>query len=402
MISWLHHLVIYVRKYANKLIRIPLPALVTGSNHLDDVPELLQRHDKSCVFIATDKGLMQLGLVKPLLNLLDEKAIKYVVFDHITPDPTIEIIESGRSCFVDNQCDAIVAFGGGSVIDCAKGVAASVTKNKSIAALAGLFRVRKKLPYFIAIPTTAGTGSETTLVAVVTNSQQQQKFTVIDPCLVPAVALLDPALTIGLPRQITAETGIDALTHAIESYISKHATTLTRQYGLNAMQKIFSALPSVYDDGSNVAARNEMLLASYYAGAAFTRASIGYVHAMAHQLGAIYHIPHGRANAVLLPHVLEFSIEKSIDKYAELAVHLGFCDKNEHKEVQAQAFITRVKALLSDLNIPIYFEQLRKKDIPLLANRAIKEAYCEYPVPALMSELECQTILQKVCENYSV
>ncbi|WP_286234891.1 iron-containing alcohol dehydrogenase [Thalassotalea sediminis] len=396
MISWLHHLVIYVRKYVNKLIHIPLPALVTGSNHLEDVPELLQRHGKSCVFIATDKGLMQLGLIKPLLHLLEEKGIKFYVFDGITPDPTIEVIEQGRCYFTENQCDAIVALGGGSVIDCAKGVAASVTKNKSIASLAGLFRVRKRLPYFIAIPTTAGTGSETTLVAVVTNSQQQQKFTVIDPCLVPAVALLDPALTIGLPRQITAETGIDALTHAIESYISKHATTLTRQYGLNAMQRIFSALPSAYDDGSNVAARNEMLLASYYAGAAFTRASIGYVHAMAHQLGAIYHIPHGRANAVLLPHILEFSKNKVIDKYAELAVLLGFIDKEESQPVQAQAFLGRVKTLLEQINIPQYFEQLQPRDIPNIATRAIKEAYCEYPVPKMMSEAQCQAILHKV------
>ncbi|MDO6427406.1 iron-containing alcohol dehydrogenase [Thalassotalea sp. 1_MG-2023] len=402
MNPWLHHFIIFIRKYANKLIRIPLPALVTGSNHLDDVPELLQRHEKSCVFIATDNGLMQLGLIKPLLKLLDAKGIKYHVFDQITPDPSIEIVEQGKRSFIEHQCDAIIAFGGGSVIDCAKGVAASVVKNKSIAALSGLFRVRKKLPYFIAIPTTAGTGSETTLVAVVTDVAKQQKFTVIDPCLVPAVALLDPVLTIGLPKQITAETGVDALTHAIESYLSKHATRLTKYYSLQALKGIFTSLPLAYENGTNETARHEMLLASYYAGAAFTRASIGYVHAIAHQLGAVYHIPHGRANAVLLPHVLEFSKHKSIEKYAELAVSLGFCEKSESNKFQADTFLTRVNSLLRHLNIPTYFEQLRTKDIPLLANRAIKEAYCDYPVPTLMSVMECQAILHKLCKNNPV
>ena len=399
VLNWLHHAVIYVRRYANRLIHIPLPTLVTGAKHVDDVAELLTQHEKKRVFVVTDKMLKTLGLIEPLLTSLDAHHIDVILFDEVTPDPTTDLIGKGVDLYTTNQCEAVVAFGGGSVIDCTKAIAASVIKQKPIMKLAGLFRVRTKLPYFIAVPTTAGTGSEATVVAVVTDPVNKQKFTVIDPCLVPDVALLDPVLMKRLPPNVTAETGIDALTHAIESYIGRHAYPLTKQYALAAMKRIFDYLPVAYAEGDNIEARAEMALASFYAGAAFTRTSVGYVHAIAHQLGGYYHIPHGLANAVLLPHILKFSKQHAQRRLAQLAYQLNMVDSHETEVQAAEVFVQRVSALLKTVGIQEQFDVIDKNDIPLLANRAIKEAFCDYPVPRLMTIDQCQQILTDISSS---
>lgn len=390
----LHHTVIAIRRYANRLIHIPLPSLVTGTNHIKSVTDLLSSQQKKQVMIVTDQHLVLLGLVQPLLNSLESQQIRYTLFDQVSPDPTIEVVELGCQAYIQSKCDAIVAFGGGSVIDCTKAIAAVVTKHKPIKKLAGLFKIRQKLPYFIAVPTTAGTGSEATLVAVITDQKAQKKFTVIDPCLVPNVALLDPFLMKGLPPKITAETGIDALTHAIESYIGKHAYPITKQYAISAMEKIFKFLPLAYDDGNNETARAEMAIASFYAGAAFTRTSVGYVHAIAHQLGGVYKVPHGLANAIVLPHILDFSLPGAATKFAELAKVLHMVDLNADQQLAANTFVTRVKCLLVRLNIQTDVPQMQANDISMLAERAVQEAYCDYPVPRLMNKLQCENILQ--------
>jgi alcohol dehydrogenase class IV len=281
-------------------------------------------------------------------------------------------------------------------MDCAKGIAASVTKNTDIKNLKGLFRIRKSLPPFIAIPTTAGTGSEATLVAVITNSKKKQKFTVVDPVLVPDIAIVDPLLMVGLPAKITAETGLDALTHAIESYSGLHSTELTKAYSSDAVKRIFNYLPSAYANGKDLEARREMSIASFNAGVAFTRTSIGYVHAIAHQLGGYYHIPHGLANAVILPHVMEFSFNESINSYAELAVCAGIASTTDTKLEAAKKLVDGVKNLNSQLNIQSGFEELKGEDILILAKRAVKEAYCEYPVPRQMTVTQCETLLAKL------
>lgn len=373
-----------------------MPKLISGAGELHQAANILKQVNSSNIFIVTDKTLVSLGMVRNLTDYLDKAQLPFVVFDEITPDPTIAMIEQGVSLYKQHRCDSFIVIGGGSVIDCGKAIAASVVKNKNVQALSGLFKVRKKLPPFIAIPTTAGTGSEATLVAVVTDPNKKQKFTVIDPCLVPHHAILDPMLMVGLPAKITAETGIDALTHAIESYIGLHGTAETKLYSLEAIQRIFTYLPQAYQQGDDLTARAEMSLASYYAGVAFTRTSIGYVHAIAHQLGGYYHIPHGLANAVLLPYVLSFSFDKAYQAYAQIARHLGIAKQYDNDKVAAQTFIEAVQDLTVSLNIQKTFPELKKQDIPLLAKRAIKEAYCEYPVPKQMTRLECEQILSNL------
>nr|WP_241242212.1 iron-containing alcohol dehydrogenase [Thalassotalea sp. G2M2-11] len=392
----MHRLVIFIRRYVNKLIHVPKPKLICGSGKITATVTELKARNAVNVMIVSDQVLTELGFTQQLVILLQNHNISVQLFDQVTPDPNIALVEQGCEQYLKHSCDGIVALGGGSVIDCAKAIAASATKRKPVKALAGLFRVRTSLPPFIAIPTTAGTGSEATLVAVITDSEQRKKFTVIDPCLVPHVAILDANLMVGLPAEITANTGMDALTHAIESYIGLHSTSETRAYSLAAMERIFTYLPLVYTQGNDSEARQEMAIASYEAGLAFTRTSVGYVHAIAHQLGAIYHIPHGLANAVVLPHILDFSFEQAYPAYAEIAYQLKLVAQNTDKQQAAIAFVERVKALSQEINIPTRFSQLKVEDIEEIAQRAINEAYCDYPVPKVMSVLQCQQIVKKM------
>jgi alcohol dehydrogenase class IV len=392
----IHELIIQIRKQANKVLPIPMPELIQGDGQIAKTAAVLQKLNATKPLIVTDEILVKLGISKKLTEALDAANMPYELFDKVTPDPTISIIEQGIDVYKASSCDSIVALGGGSPMDCAKAIGASVVKNKRPKTLAGTLKVRKSLPPFIAIPTTAGTGSEATVVAVITDAENRQKLTIIDPKLVPNVAIIDPDLMLGLPPKITAETGIDALTHAVESYVGKHSTDLTREYGLEAVKRIFTYLPKAYNDGSDKEARKEMSLASFKAGVAFTRASIGYVHAIAHQLGGFYHVPHGLANAVILPHILAFSFEKSIPQYAELAIAAGVATKEDSINVAANKFLDAVKALNQSLNIQSGFPELKESDISVLAKRAVKEAYGAYPVPKLMNYAQCEAILRKL------
>lgn len=392
----LHNIIIQTMRIANKLLPISIPELIQGEGSVAKSAETIIKLNGKKVFIVTDAVLVKLGVVKLLTDSLKAENVDYLIFDEVVPDPTIELIADGVKQYNDNHCDSFIAIGGGSTIDCAKGIAASVVKNVGIDKLAGLMRVRKAMPPFIAIPTTAGTGSEATVVSVVTDPIKKQKFTVIDPCLVPKVAIVDPTLMKSLPAKITAETGMDALTHAIESYISLHATPFTKRYSLDAMSRIFSFLPEAYADGNNLTAREEMSIASLNAGIAFTRTSIGYVHAIAHQFGGFYKVPHGLANAVILPHVLEFSVSSVSDKYAEMAIELGFSNIYDDELAAANKFIRKVKELNKRLNIQTNFPELQEQDIDNLASRAVKEAHYKYPVPKKMNQSECAGILKKL------
>ena len=392
----LHQTIIKIRGQVNKLIPIPLPKLIEGEGSVVQTAVALKELGGVKPMIVTDAMLVKLGIAKQLTDALDTANIDYVLFDEVTPDPTLKLIANGLQHYKQNCCDSVIALGGGSPMDCAKGIAAAVVKNVDAKKLVGLLRVRKALPPFIAIPTTAGTGSEATVVAVVTDPDKKQKFTIVDPSLVPAVAILDPLLMLGLPAKITAETGIDALTHAVESYIGYHATEQTKAYGYDAVKRIFANLPKAYADGSDVEARRQMSIASFNAGVAFTRASIGYVHAIAHQMGGYYHIPHGLANAVILTHVLEFSFENALCRYAELAIAAGLATSDDTQIEAAHKFVAGVKALNETLNIQTNFPELKANDIPELAKRAVREAYCDYPVPKLMNRAQCESLLQKL------
>ena len=297
--------------------------------------------------------------------------------------------------FVENGCEGVIAFGGGSSMDCAKVAAARVVRpGKSIPQMRGLLKVSKKLPPFFAVPTTAGTGSETTLAAVVSNPKTHEKYAINDPVLRPKYAVLDPELTVGLPPHITSTTGMDALTHAVEAYIGKSNTKSTRDYAEKATQMIFENLETAYNDGKNIEARNNMLLASFYAGMAFTRAYVGYVHAIAHNLGGMYGVPHGLANAIILPVVLEAYGSSAYKPLAKLADLVGIVGASEADK--AEKFIEEIRQMNKRMNIPTGFTQIQEKDIDTIVSRAIKEAHPLYPTPAIFTREKLTDIVRSL------
>lgn len=382
-------------QFSQLFLRIRIPELVTGAGSLKRLPEVVKSEGLNNVLIVTDKVLMKLGLLKGLIKALKENEIEYTIFDEVQPNPTIQSIEDGLKLYQSNACKGIIAFGGGSPMDCAKIIGARAVRPRlSVQKMKGLFKILKKLPPLFAIPTTAGTGSETTLAAVITNPETHEKFAILDLRIVPHYAVLDPELTLKLPPDITATTGMDALTHAVEAYIGTGGNRFTNEYAEKATRIIFENLEKVYKKGSDLDRRNNMLLASYYAGVAFTRASIGYVHAMAHNLGGLYGIPHGLANAVILPFILEFYGKAVERKLARLAVASGIGKEGESDAELSEKFIARVKSMNKKMRIPTTIKELKEKDIPLLAQRAMKEANPMYPVPKLMNREQCEEMFR--------
>lgn len=358
------------------------PQMLTGPGSVKKLPALIKEKNLNKVLIVTDKGLMGLGLLNGLFEELDNQGIGYVVYDGVQPNPSIENIEEAKDMYNANGCQGIIAFGGGSPMDCAKIAAARVVRpNKPVEKMRGVMKIMKKLPPLFAVPTTAGTGSETTLAAVVTNTKTHEKNACNDPVLRPKYAVLDPELTVGLPPHITSTTGMDALTHAVEAYIGKSNVKATTEYAEKATKMIFENLETAYNDGKNIEARNQMLLASFYAGMAFTRAYVGYVHAIAHNLGGQYGIPHGLANAVILPVVLESYGEAIYDKLSSLADIVGIA--GETNADKAKAFIAEIYAMNERMNIPKGFTQIKQEDIPIIVERALKEGNPLYPVPVI-------------------
>lgn len=310
----------FVMKYASRILPWTKPKLIVGPNSILNLPDEIKNMDLNKVLIVTDKTIVELGLLGNLINKLKDKNLEYVVFDNTSQNPTIDNIEEAYKIYRANNCQGIIGFGGGSPIDCAKGVGAKIARpNMSVSSMRGLFKIRKKIPPFFAVPTTAGTGSEGTLAAVITDSTTHDKYPINDLNLIPKVAVLDPNLTIGLPKHITATTGMDALTHAIEAYIGNSNTKETIELSEKAIKLIFNYIQIAYDDGNNLEAREKMLVAAHYAGLAFTRAYAGYVHAIAHTLGGFYNVPHGHANAVILPYVLDYYGESIHVKLNELS-----------------------------------------------------------------------------------
>ena len=338
------------------------PELLEGEGAILKLPAFIKNKNINKVLIVTDKGLMSIHLLDSLFEELKKENIEYVVYDGVQPNPTIPSIEECKQIYLDNNCQGIIAFGGGSPMDCAKAAAARVVKpKKSVRKMRGYLKVNKKLPPFFAVPTTAGTGSETTLAAVVTDPTTHEKNAICDPCLRPKYAVLDPVLTIGLPPHITSTTGMDALTHAVESYIGKSNVKSTIKYAEDAVKLIHTNLEKAYINGKDMEARNNMLKASFYAGNAFTRAFVGYVHAIAHNLGGMYNTPHGLANAVILPYVLEWYGASIYKPLASLADLIGLSKENMSLEEKAKAYINEIRRMNQAMNIPDKFISLTKK-----------------------------------------
>lgn len=350
-----------------------------------------QGHKKA--LIVTDSILLELGIIDPIKAELEKNGLATAVYDGVRSDPNIEQIEGGYEKLRAENCDCIVAVGGGSSIDAAKVIGARAKNDKSIQKMAGLFRVfRGMLPLYV-VPTTAGTGSEVTIAAVVSDPVQERKLPIMDLKLMPTAAAIDGKIMAGMPAPITAATGMDALTHAVEAYVSRNAFAETDKLALEAAQLIVKNLPLAYADGSNVEARQAMALGSNLAGKAFTQAGVGYVHAIAHNFGALYHTPHGLANAIVMPYVLEYSIENCSEKLANLAraCDIGPADGNDM--TLAKAFIAKIREMKTQFDIPEKLDALTEKDIPRIATAALKEARFTYAVPRYMDQSRCEAVV---------
>lgn len=364
------------------------------------LPEIITKKTLGRVLIITDKEIVKLGLTQRLEKTLTANGIFYTVYDGTVANPTTANVAEAVEQYLANDCDVIIGFGGGSSMDCAKAVGARIAKpRQSLAQMKGILKVHKKLPLLIAIPTTAGTGSETTLAAVITDAETRHKYVINDFSLIPRYAVLDPKVTLSLPPFITATTGMDALTHAVEAYIGRSTTYGTRKNALMAVKLIFENLETAYENGSDIDARRNMLHASYYAGCAFTKSYVGYVHAVAHSLGGEYNVPHGLANAVLLPFVLEAYGNSVHKKLHRLAVEVHLADKNHTPAVGAQRFIEAVEDMKKHFSIGDTIGEIREEDIPKLSHYADKEANPLYPVPVLMDARELEKFYYLLMEN---
>jgi alcohol dehydrogenase class IV len=384
----------------SRAVAIPRPTLFVGADASLRLCASIGEFGYRRVMIVTDAVLVKLGLVEPLRQAMIAKGIDVAVHDGITPDPTYPVLQAGYEAVRAHRSDAILAVGGGSAIDAAKVIGAMAVSGKSPAQLVGILKVGKPMLPLFAIPTTAGTGSEVTVAAVVTDPVQHSKAAVIDPKLVPLAAALDPVLMRGMPKPITAATGMDALTHAVEAYINRWPHADTEQHCVAAVRMIFANLQRAYDDGNDIEAREAMALAAFYAGLAFTKAYVGYVHAFSHKMGGMYGVPHGLANAITLPYVLDFNQDAPLarKRLAMLAVVIGASQKGESQDVLAQRFIDRVRELNRGVGIPERVAALKAEDIPVIARAAMIEGARDYPVPKNMSLGQAEALLGRMLE----
>ena len=366
------------------------PAII---HNMEQVAETLQQKNISSVLIVTDKGIRNAGLLAGLLDALSMHQITYTIYDETVPNPTINNVEAAKELYLQNKCSGIIGFGGGSSMDCAKICAARIAKpRQSIKSMRGILKIHKKLPLLIAVPTTAGTGSETTVTAVITDSDTHHQYPINDFCLIPDYAVLDAQVTLGLPPHLTATTGMDALTHAVEAYIGGTTTRYTRKMAEEAVSMISKYLKRAYDNGNDIEARENMLRASFCAGVAFTRSYVGYVHGIAHSLGGQYGTPHGLANAVILPHMLGHYGQACNKRLGKLAIRTGIASPQDSATLATLKFISWVKEMNRSMNIPKFIDNIREEDIPTMAKHAATESNPLYPVPKLMNAKELENM----------
>ena len=374
--------------------RRPIP--VSGEGAVKKIPELLKQEGVGKVLVVTGPTVGK-KLAPKILEELDQAGIRYVMFAEVEANPSVNTVERIRQLYLDEGCQGFIAIGGGSPMDAAKAAAARVVRpNTPVGKMAGLLKVGKKLPPYIAVPTTAGTGSETTIAAVITDSETHHKYALMDLHLVPKYAVLDPEMTRELPPKITATTGMDALTHAVEAYLCwTYNTKESIRLAEEAVCGIFQYLERAYRDGNDMQARTEMLIASYKAGFAFTRAGVGNVHAIAHTLGGLYNTAHGLANAVILPIVLEDYGAAVEGKLAHLAQITGLKTDGSEAE-KAKAFIREIRAMNQRMQIPTGFDFIQEKDIPQMIAWALAEANPVYPVPVVYDEARCEHVIRRI------
>lgn len=382
------------------VFKVALPVLPYRDPELiakiDEVAGVLDGCGKHKPLIVTDKTIVELGLINGLTDSLSAHGDGYALYDRVVANPTTDNVAAALETYRANGCDSLIAFGGGSPMDCAKGVGALIAKpKKTLGQLGGILKVGKKIPTLVAIPTTAGTGSETTLACVVVDSKTRHKYAINDFPLIPRYAVLDESVTMTLPRSVVATTGMDALTHAVEAYIGKSGNKSTRRDALEAIKLVFDNLPQSYSEGTREARKN-MLIAAHKAGRAFSKAYVGYVHALAHALGGKYNVPHGLANAVILPIVLREYGKAAYKKLKNIAVYCGLADKETAAEVAAHAVIDKIEEFNDAFGIPQTLECIDERDLDELAAHADREANPLYPVPVLWDAKKLKSMFIKI------
>ncbi|MHB2154833.1 iron-containing alcohol dehydrogenase [Calditrichota bacterium GD2] len=330
----------------------------------------------SKALIVTDKPLIGAGIVEKVTKYLDDSGVKYVIFDGVQPNPTVGNVDEGVALYKKENCDIIIAVGGGSPIDCAKGIGLVLTNGGSIKDYEGLDKSKNPMPPFIAVNTTAGTASEMTRFTIITDTDRHVKMAIVDWHVTPNVAINDPELMVSMPVSLTAATGMDALTHAVEAYVSTIATPVTDSAALKAIELIGRYLRPAVANGDNMEARDKMAYAEFLAGMAFNNASLGYVHAMAHQLGGFYDLPHGVCNAILLPHVQRFNMIACPERFVDIAKALGENIEGLSTIEAADVALEAIQRLSSDIGIPSGLKELgvKEEDLPTLADNAMKDA----------------------------
>ena len=360
---------------------------------INDIPEILRTNNINKVVFVTDKGLVTAGLAKRIEDVLASAKIDFTTYSDTVPNPTIENVEAVRKIYLNTGAQGFVSLGGGSAMDCAKAAAARIAKpNKQIPQMRGILKVHKKLPLIVAIPTTAGTGSEATVTTVITDSQKNYKYPISDFCLIPPYAIHDYTLTTGLPQRMTSTTGMDALTHAVEAYIGRSLNKKSAANAEEATRLIHKYLYRAYTNGNDTEARQNMLRASFCAGLAFSMSYVGYIHAVAHSLGGKYGTPHGLANSVLMPIILREYGECVYKKLARLARKSGVIADGHSDEETAKLFIDWIQEMNDKMNIPRVIDGICYEDIPEMAAHADAEANPTYPVPKLMDKKELERL----------
>lgn len=366
-----------------------------GADVLSELPERVASLGGKKPLIVTDKGMTQLGYTKQVTDLLDGASIAYAVFDETIPNPTDKNVEQGVNTYQTNQCDMLISLGGGSAHDCCKGVGLVVSNGGVIADYEGLDKSTSSLPPYVAINTTAGTASELTRFTIITNTSNHVKMAIVDWRITPDLAINDPLLMINMPPALTAATGMDALTHAVEAYVSTAANPITDACALQAIRLIARYLRVAVARGDDMEARDRMAYAQYLAGMAFNNASLGHVHAMSHQLGGMYDLPHGVCNALLLPHVCEANLMAAQERYADIAEALGENIYGLPVREAAQMAVVAIRALSADVGIPNNLTELgvQDKDIETMVKHAQQDV-CAATNPRRLNDKEVAAIFR--------
>lgn len=379
-------------------IKWPEPKVIKGENSLIQVTDIIKKENKSSVLMMVSGTVFRSGLLDELITNISKSGINYVIYDHVHPNPTNVQVEEVLELYKQNDCQAIIAIGGGSVIDCAKAVGARVVNpKKSVSQLIGM-KVKRDIPLLIAVPTTSGTGTEVTMYAVITDAETSHKQGMGDPHLIPDYAVLDPILTVGMPKNITAFTGMDALTHAVECYLNDtYMTDPLREDAKNAVKLLHDNILIAYDNGNDIAAREKMQEGSYLAGKAFNRGMTAYVHSIGHTLGGLYNVPHGKTMAIILPHVLKKYGEIVYDKLADFA---DICDiEGKDNKEKAIGFINWLEETNSKMGMGSTFSEIQEKDIGKMVDWAYKEGNPLFPAPVIWNKKEFEELIRELMER---